>query len=417
MQKLRINGNVGAVNKRSNAMSLKSLIVYLDSSDISLLSNPLKRSKELVKIETALLDLQSKGLIEFRFSQIHIIEAAPKDEGSVEFAKQRLNYIHKLCNKKCLTSYVNVLEHEIFQLSENYDGSKMEFHNDESKWYPQLDRSESISFKSIIDEQINAQSGREQKRMFKRRLLTKSGEVKREVINHVNLCSPTSIKEVMDKYPVTYDEASSCLKALLNGDSESQVMEILEKSFSEVNRLPAWYEMQWDRIIPISSFLREIGSSLQSSTQQFYFETKDNYEKCQLLGWDEKEIKEKLNGIFRNIKETMPVNFVKKMAENLGFTISIDKLSWVTAPSILTAITVSYHITQKSLYVGGTSRTFKVSDFGDISHTFHLPQVDIFRVDAFIASVIKEANLPFNTSVVGNLNDLLEAIHKRLDVL
>lgn len=397
-------------------MSIKPLVVYLDSSDISLLSNPHTRTNELISIESSLFDLQTKGLIEFRFSQIHIIEAAPKDEFSVEFARERLNYIHKLCNKKCLVSYVDILEHEVLRLSESYEDKEIEFYNDESKWYPKLETSDSINLKSICEEIIKEQPDRKKKRILKRKLFTNVGEVRKEVISGYNYLSPVFIKEIMDKYPITQEEATSCIDALFKGTSENQLYEILEKSFSEINRLPQWYELHWDRIIPISSYLRDIGFSLRSSTERLYLESRAVYESYVLQGLDEKDINRKIKDIFSSGKDTLKNGLVVKMAEQMDLKIDPEKLSWSTTPSVLTATSTCYQIAHKCIYLGGASRTFKASDFGDISHTFHLPHVDIFRADAFIASVLKDVNLPFNTSIVGNLNNLLDVIDNRLTV-
>src|SRR5688500_9879591 len=115
-------------------MSFKPLVVYLDSSDISVLSNPQTRTEELINIETELFALQNWGMIEFRFSHVHVLEAAPKDEKSIEYATQRFNYITTLCQGKCITSYVDILEHETLRISDQFEGGDFEIYNNESKW-------------------------------------------------------------------------------------------------------------------------------------------------------------------------------------------------------------------------------------------------------------------------------------------
>ncbi len=291
---------------------------------------------------------------------------------------------------------------------------EINFYNDESRWYPQLERNDSLKLINILNELINSQPDRQKKREFNHKLLTKNGEARPGVIANFKYISPHLIKKIMDNYPLTLDEAASCINELFKNDSEVEVWEFLENSFADISRLPQWYEMQWDRVIPISSFLRDIGTSLQSSTDQLFLASKLSYERYRTLEWDEKEISRKMNDTFSGVKDSIPIGLVLKMAEKLNLKIYPEKLSWLTAPSLLTATTISYHIAKKCLFTGGTSRAFKTSDFGDISHTFHIPHVDIFRADAFIASVLKEAKLPFNTSIVGNLNDLLDVVNERL---
>ena len=136
-------------------MPPKPLVVYLDSSDISDLSNPLKRTDDLLKIESELFDLHARELIEFRFSMIHIIESAPKDENLIGYARQRFNNIYKLCNKKCIPSYTDILEHEISSLSSEINSKDLEIYNNNSIWFSEFDTRDSLNLKSMVDEYIN----------------------------------------------------------------------------------------------------------------------------------------------------------------------------------------------------------------------------------------------------------------------
>ena len=45
-------------------MATRPLVIYLDSSDISVLSNSSTRTPKIIEIESQLFDLLNKGLIE-----------------------------------------------------------------------------------------------------------------------------------------------------------------------------------------------------------------------------------------------------------------------------------------------------------------------------------------------------------------
>lgn len=69
---------------------------------------------------------------------------------------------------------------------------------------------------------------------------------------------------------------------------------------------------------------------------------------------------------------------------------------------------------RKTLQPFENERNPKISDMGDVLHSHYLPHVDFFRTDGFATSVIQEIKLPFDTTIVGNLQQLPDAITKRL---
>ncbi|CAG9933173.1 hypothetical protein [Candidatus Nitrotoga arctica] len=62
------------------------LIIYLDSSDFSDLSNPEKRTSEIIELESQLLNWQMQGYIELRFSHVHLLEAAATEHKYADIA-------------------------------------------------------------------------------------------------------------------------------------------------------------------------------------------------------------------------------------------------------------------------------------------------------------------------------------------
>lgn len=171
-----------------------------------------------------------------------------------------------------------------------------------------------------------------------------------------------------------------------------------------------WYERDWDRISPISTFLREIGhdvkQSLMTATDSFREISENRIE----LKLEKNLITSLANNSFDNLIKTLPNDFANKLAVSLGIDL-IKEPSWELTPSLVTMGVVAVYV-GKLTALG--DRKAKVSDFGDIFHVAYLPYVDIFRADGFISSAIETAKLPFDTKVVGKFVELPEVIQEML---
>ena len=91
---------------------MKPLQIYLDSSDFSNLSSPNCESN-LLRIEEQLIKWQNAGLIEMRFSYVHIIEASPTRREDIDVAAARLQKIRELCGTKCFISTLSIIDQEV----------------------------------------------------------------------------------------------------------------------------------------------------------------------------------------------------------------------------------------------------------------------------------------------------------------
>ena len=389
-------------------------MVYLDSSDISVLSNPKTRTPEIIEIENNLLELQRKQLIEFRFSHIHIIEAAPVSAEAIMYSRQRFAYIDKLCKKKCLVSYIKILENEISKLTVTPKTNELTIYNDSSEWFPDIDLEglENPNWMlETVNQAIESLPNTKSKRKARELYFDKNGILKIAVLK--SLAEKHGVlKEFTDKYPFTKEEAAFYLHALYSGNSNDDLKKVLKNSFGDVLRLSDWYQKQWDRVLPISYYLRDIGTDVKSSIDDISKRVREFNDKIDSI--NNNQIKQNQKLLFDDLLKTIPKGVAEKIAANLNLKINADNISWTTTPGLLTTTTIYCHLARKTVFSSGTSRSARVSDFGDVSHAYYLPYVDIFRADSFIASTISESKLPFKTDVVGNLNQLVDVIQRRI---
>lgn len=90
----------------------RPLQVYLDSSDFSNLANP-KTRPQYEDVERRLIGWRDAGLIELRFSYLHVIEGSPVRKEDVPLAVLRLQKVADLCGRKCLVSTISIIEREV----------------------------------------------------------------------------------------------------------------------------------------------------------------------------------------------------------------------------------------------------------------------------------------------------------------
>lgn len=388
----------------------RPLIVYLDSSDFSVLSNSKTRTPEVVDVESQLIYWQEQGLIELRFSYVHVIEAAATEHRYSDLASNRFLQMKRLCGFNCLVDPIRILEHEATNLSKYEYVDLKNFLNDKGDWFPNIDSSkDSVKIETIVQEQINLIPDRKSRRLAISNSFDKNGKLKDEFRLKFFKISPM-VDEIAQKFPIPRYLIEAAVRNYYKSGSVDSFLDALKESLSNLDNLGLWYEKDWDRISPISSYLREIGSDVKHSLITATDRFREITENQTGLDLDKNLISSLANNSFDNLVKTLPSDFANKLAVSLGVDL-IKEPSWELTPSLVTMGTVAGYV-GKLTALGG--RKAKVSDFGDIYHAAYLPYVDIFRADGFISSAIYAAKLPFDTKVVGKFVELPEAIQEML---
>ena len=106
------------------------LQVYLDSSDFSVLSDPVRLDEKTTELRDILLGYSEKSLVQFRFSIVHVSEVAPVHAHAQEAAERRAAF--ELCGSNTLVTTQEVQEAELSQMAGFSPMSS-------GQWYPAID--------------------------------------------------------------------------------------------------------------------------------------------------------------------------------------------------------------------------------------------------------------------------------------
>lgn len=388
----------------------KPLIVYLDSSDISNLSDEAKRTDALVNVEKELLSLKEKGLIEFRFSHVHVIEAAPTNRQFIDLASKRFSYIKKLCGHKCFFSPILIIENEIERLTGSHIDAS-EVLNDEGIWYPPIDSAEDFGdLAKGFREQIALGPDRKTRRKAERQYFESNGTLSAFAKKEIKETAPALIKEICSKYPLLPENLKQASKYLLETGSAKYFLDEVKRSLADMDAIGNWYAHQWDLMNPQSSYLREIGTNLKSNLTEINEKLISLIDSYKNLGMNDGEVARMTEGNFSKLLISLPFNIAETIAKDKQFKLNRIP-NWELTPSLLSVTTLYVSLVRAITLSGQRPR---VSDFGDIYHASFIPHVDFFRADGAISSAIAKAKMPFNTVIVPKLENLPEQIQLKI---
>jgi len=337
------------------------------------------------------------------------MEAAALALEHIDFAAARFNTIKRLCQFKCLTSYIKILEHEALQLCAQ-SLSTLEIYNDTGDWFPSLDDVSMGSLEDLFLEQMKVQyPDRTTRRKALRKMLNENGRLNKKFRAEL-LQSNELSHQVINRFPISPNLIQPAFEAYLETGSSVEIISALKTSLADISNLSVWYKKEWDRISPISMFLREIGINLTKSFETAALEIKQMKVEQMELGVDEFLISRVVNKSISEVALKLPNNLALQLAHSLDFDL-VTNPNWAMSPSIMAMALTAGCVGKKTVL---SDRPGKISDFGDISHSVYLPHVDVFRADGFTTSLIKESKFPINTLVVGKLLELPEAIEDLL---
>lgn len=388
------------------------LIIYLDSSDISNLSDETKRTRELVEIEKELFSLKEEGLIEFRFSHVHVIEAAPTEPQYVDLANKRFSYIKKLCGYKCFVTPIEIIKTEVLRLGAINEPC-IDILNDEGFWFPSIDIEDGfIDFVSEFRQRIAAEPNRKNRRKLERKFFEPNGDFTTFAKKSVKDAAPAFVQELCSKYPLQQEKIKTANKVFLETGSAKSLFDEAKKSLADMESIGDWYAKQWDLLIPNSSYLREIGMNLKEHLSGFNESLRSSNEKLRSLTLTDSEISRMIEENFSKLSKSLPLSIVEKVAKDQQIELSKDP-NWELTPSLL-SMTYTYVSLVKSIVQSGQKP--RVSDFGDVYHASFIPHADFFRADGAVASAITKAKMPLKTVIVSKLENLPEQIKLKLKV-
>lgn len=112
------------------------LQIYLDSSDFSKFADPVDNARETGEIEAFLLARKAEGSIVVRYSESHVVEAAPTRVADIPAALRRYGKIRALCGTDCLAHFVDIVEDEVRRVRQGEQLPREATWRGDGFWYP-----------------------------------------------------------------------------------------------------------------------------------------------------------------------------------------------------------------------------------------------------------------------------------------
>lgn len=397
---------------------MRPLQVYLDSSDLSELSNPV-RTEAHDDIERQLVAWSEAGLIELRFSYLHVIEASPVKPDDINSSAARLQKILHLCSRKCFTSTISILEREISHPGEWNSAAYFDWlYREDGGWLPDIDDligNDFSPYEKLRDELCRTAPDRKTRRKLERRWFDQQGKLKPAAKARLGATQAASAKEFEERFPLPPGSAQHLAESLAEGNA-ANIQSLLRKALSDLSCWPAWYAHHWDRVDPVSSFLRRGARNLNEQFATAALEVQQAYDQGLRSGLAKDHLDHAIRTSFKKSALPMYENMVMRLSDIQGIepTATSQTKAWNLRPGLATIVAVHQQVARRNMGLSGRPRAPSDSDVGDILHCTHIPFVDVFRADGFMASVISEARLPFPTTVVSKLPQLPIAIEAGL---
>ncbi len=394
------------------------ILVYLDSSDFSVLSDPRRETNELKEILSQLRAWLASEKIVCCFSGIHLSEMAPLEAGYADAAQRRADLLAELCGRNALISQDRLFANElkfasgIIELQPSVQALSGE-------WYPEgvgeISPIGQIEMGKQITEVIRElHLNRTDRRKAERKTL-KGGKPRANVKTSIVANARSgSLEEILDKYPMRPEDART-LSRYLAGDATS---EQASAAFQESLRDPRWM-MQWfaQNHAKLTAFLDWTRAPSALMIKNLHEMSKHA---AYIYSSDKKDGTSLAKDLFSSTKWG---TYQNEMLVNVGNRMARELLGENTQPiaaGLLDSHCPGLSVGIRSLHsawwttVSESPRTAKLSDFPDALHAMYAPYVDIFRADSFMSPYIAKQASRFGTTVVPKLSHLPQAIHSLL---
>lgn len=257
--------------------------VYLDSSDYSILSDPKSEDKKIEQTKAQLLSFLDRGVIEIRFSGIHILEMAHTSLKNRDLALKRFKVLEELCRNKALL-YVSEMENiELATVAKGQINSLdvQTIANDEGKWcpdmIPQLGDLKKFIINELSKELKKIGLTRDQRKYFEKKLF-KGGLLTDTGFDFV----PQNRKGINDalslKFPLTekFWKEDLFLQYLRGTVKKTEILQEIQKGFIDPVNFIGWYINRDTKGLELPKNFRNDGEYIIDKIRTFN-------EKCQKM--------------------------------------------------------------------------------------------------------------------------------------
>ncbi|WP_230503056.1 hypothetical protein [Janthinobacterium sp. FW305-128] len=390
---------------------MQPIQVYLDSSDFSDIANVKKKPSEYSDVINYLLTKRDKGLIQIRFSEAHVVEAAPTIPDSIPAAIERLKTIQEICGKNSLIHPIDLIAYEVSSnaISASNDGRSHIFRSD-ANWLPAA-----FDFSEIIpDVEKSVQQDIEKMGRLERRKYLKNGKPTALWYGEMRDANSATGSIAANNLPLTTDAIRTFRRYFIGDASRKEASKALYDSITDLEVFGNWYKKDWGRASDMSRHLREIGGEFETALDEARKQFEEMMVEHTDAGGDSKKLLDLSVRAFYEVLAGSSSRLANKLALQIGATPKLTEDSWQASPGLTCSITLAMHIARRSV-VAKLPRSPKSSDFPDCYHAIYLPYVDVFRADGFMAGMLRECKIPLSTMVVDKFLQLPVKIDELLE--
>jgi hypothetical protein len=245
------------------------ILVYLDSSDYSALSDPRQQTDSIRDIRSELLRLGAERQVKYAFSGANLSEMAPLSSKHANAATCRAELLVELCKRTALISFDRVMKAEL-ERALKFDSDPVDVISECAEWYPEQDDFLSpVAWADLakeIDDEIKSKGVNRQQRRKMKRQLFKSNRPS-PLMNQwlANNSQSHDYTDFLRLYPMRPEDAKTIASYVLGNATKADA----ERAFLESLRDPSWM-MRWfwansDKLTPVVEWLRGPAKSMTNA--------------------------------------------------------------------------------------------------------------------------------------------------------
>jgi len=385
-------------------------VVYLDSNDYSVLSEP-RLDVRLTGLREKLLQLKDHTDVMFAFSGVHISEMSPVAQNHADAAIRRTSLLSLLCRRNAMISFDRLITAELKKLVLR-SAMPVAAIDTNGEWFP--DFGSLVTPWSDLDIEAAAQQqaedagmNRKARRMLKSKMVNKKGGVRS---NFEKLHGRMDHHELADKYPMRPRDARVLQRYLLGRATRAEADAAFLESLRDPSYMMQWFAEHHGRLGAVGEWVRRPARNLLDTMQGHFSEIHGKLAEMPLE--ERKKALSTLSGThWAKMQETGLLAIVNRLIKSLlpGESVCEDvRLVDQYCPGISICLRTLYSSVRNSF--GENTRAMSRSDFVDALHAMYVPYVSFFRADRYMAHIIRPHAERFGTKVFGSLDELVDAV-------
>jgi hypothetical protein len=430
--------------------------VYLDSSDISNLSDPHKLAADplLQKVREEIIDLSEKGVVEFRFSFFHIIELAHLESKQKPHAEARAKFVKLLCGHRAYRHPGQLRLFEALSLvqdgqPETVRGASARAYVNDASWLPRSIIEVATDFSDALTRGLNNRivkeslgvvkdiaSNRKERRALSRKFAGPKGATE-DAIKIAAKTAKTFLEDWQSAYPLTnrFWDDTMLFQVLQNRISKQELQQECLNGFADIENFIGWCV---DRIPSIRAQPQAIRSTEHSTLFDELRAEADKRLELARKVLDELELKPEasediLKFLRRGLRDAVSPDMNKSRRRKLEDLYQSNRV-WFTKHHVtekdferkvlhsplgtMPSLDIFLHVISAHFKKLGKLSTnppkLRHSDLCDLLHSVYIPYSDVFSVDTRTRLLVTPGQVKCETELVVGSLALLEAIRAKI---